>query len=118
MGFFSISKLILSSLFHKSATAAYPAAPMKTHPLVRGQIDIVIEECIFCGICARKCPPGAIAVSKGEKTWAIRRFDCIVCNSCVENCPKKCLSMRASLPPVGDAQTKDVVTVARVSADL
>ena len=56
-------------------------------------IEIVMDECIGCGMCVRSCPLGTLSVDKNAGTWSINRFDCIACGYCVEKCPKKCLSM-------------------------
>lgn len=117
MAFFSIGKLIISSLFQKEATVSYPISPMKKDPLVRGHVDIDIEACIFCGICSKKCPTDAIEVDKAEKTWEISRFQCILCNNCVESCPKKCLYMNEELTPASAQLIKDCRKDARVPAD-
>jgi len=103
--FLPIAKTIFKSLFHKPATQKYPFAPMPKDPLVRGQIQIDIDDCIFCGMCVRKCPTHALAVERAEKSWEIHRFQCIVCGGCVEVCPKKCLHMKPELTPAND--TKD-----------
>ncbi len=117
MALLPMGKTILSSMFRKSATVSYPVSPMKKDPLVRGHVEVVIEECIFCGLCSRKCPTGAITVTKAEKEWSIERFNCIVCNSCVEVCPKKCIHMNPELTRASETKTKDVVKDARVSVD-
>jgi formate hydrogenlyase subunit 6/NADH:ubiquinone oxidoreductase subunit I len=69
----------------------YPVIPREWQERTRGHIDIVIEDCILCGICARKCPTKAITVAKEAKSWTIHRMQCIQCSCCVELCPKKCL---------------------------
>ena len=117
MFFFPIGKLILSSLFKKDVTLAYPVKPMEKAGLVRGHVDITIENCIFCGICQKKCPTDAITVDKPDKTWEISRFQCIVCNCCIESCPKKCLHMSNELTPAAETCVKDTVKDARISAD-
>lgn len=71
----------------------------KTYPeRTRGQIEIDINTCIFCGICSKKCPTGAITVERSEKKWEIERFACIQCGACTESCPKKCLFMAQHYP--------------------
>jgi formate hydrogenlyase subunit 6/NADH:ubiquinone oxidoreductase subunit I len=94
MASFKIGKVIIRNLFRKPATLMYPAVPRKWRELTRGHIEVRMEDCILCGICARKCPTGAIAVDRGAKTWAIERMQCVQCSCCVEYCPKKCLANR------------------------
>lgn len=96
---------ILGNLLKKPATVAYPAGPKPERPHARGHVAIRIDECIFCGICARKCPTGAITVDRAEKRWAIHRHECIVCGYCAESCPKKCLDMA---PQASDAANDKV----------
>ena len=92
---------ILSSLFKKYSTVDYPAKPKVNDKTVRGIIENEIEKCIFCGICQKKCPTGAITVDKPIKKWEIQRFACIQCGCCTELCPKKCLTLTNTLPNAG-----------------
>ncbi len=96
MGLFKIGKMVIRSLFSKPATLMYPIIPRIPTPLTRGHISIDINTCIFCGICSKKCPTGALVVNRAEKTWEIDRLSCIQCNCCVDVCPKKCLNMEGS----------------------
>jgi len=89
----SFTRTILHNLFTKPVTRPYPQVPKTYMARTRGQIGIDIDACIFCGICMRKCPTGAITVAKDTKTWTINPFGCIQCGACTEFCPKKCLSM-------------------------
>jgi len=86
-----IGNMVLRSLFKKPATLMYPIRPREWTENTRGRIEIDIENCIFCGICSRKCPTDALAVDKAEKSWTIERMGCIQCSCCVDVCPKKCL---------------------------
>ena len=90
-----IGKMVLGSLFKKPATKMYPVRPAVWMERTRGHIEIVIEDCIFCGICQKKCPTDAITVDRAAKSWAIQRMGCIQCSCCVEVCPKKCLTNEA-----------------------
>ena len=94
MSLFTFTKTELHNLFSKPATQLYPQKPKVYPERTRGHVENDIEACIFCGLCSRKCPTGAIAVDRKEKSWAINRFSCIQCRSCVDSCPKKCLSMK------------------------
>jgi len=82
---------IIRNLFSKPATRKYPFARREPFEKARGSIDIDINNCIFCGICEKKCPADAIKVSKDGKSWEIDPYKCIICNVCTESCPKKCI---------------------------
>lgn len=49
--------------------------------------SIGIENCVFCGICSKKCVNNAIIGVINSK-FTIFRFDCSQCNLCVIFCPK------------------------------
>ena len=91
--FLPFAQTALKNLFSKPATTAYPFAPAQYPQRMRGHVEIKIEDCIGCGLCARSCPPGALSVDRKAGTWTIQRFDCVQCGSCVNVCPKKCLTM-------------------------
>ena len=86
-----IGNMVLRSLFKKPATLMYPIRPREWKERTRGRIEIEIENCIFCGICSRKCPTDALKVDREAKSWTIARMSCIQCSCCVEVCPKSCL---------------------------
>ena len=93
MSLFSMSGLVLKWLFRKPYTSNYPFEPRKPIPGSRGALAIELPTCIFCGICAKKCPTQALEVDRATKCWTIDRLRCITCNYCVEQCPKKCLEL-------------------------
>ena len=107
MSAFSFSKTVLHNLFSKPATRMYPQVPREYPERTRGQIGINIDDCIFCGICSKKCPTGAIAVSRETKSWTIKRFGCIQCGECVGVCPKKCLTMLQAYSTPNATKTVD-----------
>lgn len=86
-------QVVLRNLVNKPVTKMYPVEKRAYFERTRGHIEIAIDQCIFCSICAKKCPTHAIGVDKGAKSWEIERMKCIQCNCCVEQCPKKCLKM-------------------------
>ncbi len=123
MSFFSMGKTIYKNLFTKPETVSLADLGKLGRERTRGHVTIEVDACIFCGICAKKCPTHAIAVKRPEAEWSIERFNCIQCSSCVDSCPKKCLHMdRAQTAPSVD-KTIDLVKgeikpkVAPVAAD-
>ncbi len=98
----------LSNLFKKPATLDYPAKPRPLAARTRGHVAIDLPACIYCGICQKKCPTGAIKVAKADVTWSIARMSCIQCGACVECCPKKCLALENAATPPASTPTLDV----------
>jgi len=84
---------MLSNLFKKPVTTKYPFEPAVYPEGSRGHIEIEIDKCISCTLCALNCPSGAIKVDRVARTWEINRFDCVQCGYCTIKCPKKCLHM-------------------------
>jgi ech hydrogenase subunit F len=93
MSILRMSKTLFKNLFHGPYTTPYPVKPKENFERTRGKMEISIDDCIFCSMCARRCPTGAIKVDKAQASWSIERFQCIQCNYCAEVCPKKCLKM-------------------------
>lgn len=50
--------------------------------------------CVFCTLCAKKCPQSAITVDRAAKTWKLDEDSCVGCGVCAATCPKKCLTLR------------------------
>lgn len=110
MSFMRIKNVVMRSLFNKPATQMYPVVQKEYHEDTRGHVDIDIDKCIFCGICAKKCPSNAISVDRKTRGWTIERMRCIQCRSCVEQCPKKCLGMGISYTQPGTEKVTDRFT--------
>ena len=107
MASLKIGNMIMRSLFKKPATLMYPIRPRIWAERTRGRIEIDIDNCIFCGICSRKCPTDAITVVKADKSWAISRMGCIQCSCCVDVCPKSCLVNEAGYTEPGTEKVVD-----------
>ena len=91
MGIMSFKGTMLANLFKKPVTIKYPAEPIDFPEGSRGHIEIEIDKCISCALCALNCPSGAIKVDRKARTWEINRMDCVQCGYCTMKCPKKCL---------------------------
>ena len=102
---------VLSNLFRKPATTAYPYEPARFPERMRGHVEINASECIGCGMCMRMCPPQAIHVDRAANTWTINPFDCVQCGSCVANCPKKCLSIVQGYTAPDVSKSSNTVTI-------
>ncbi len=106
-GILKFSMIALKNLFSKPVTRNYPELSAKSNSASRGSVQIDIEQCVFCGLCMRRCPSEAITVDRTQKTWAIQRMGCVQCADCVSNCPKKCLSMNPRYTPPSSVKTVD-----------
>lgn len=109
MGGFKLGKMTLRSLFSKPETIRYPAEEPKHPSCMKGLIEYDYTNCIYCDICEKRCPTGAIHVDKKTQTWTIDHFSCIQCGSCVRECPKSCISMSPVL--IHPATEKSKVTI-------
>lgn len=96
---FGLVKNIFQNLTRSPATRRYPFERRRPFAGTRGRLLIDIDACVFCGLCARRCPPTALTVSRQPQSWTLDPYRCILCGYCVEVCPKKCLSMN---PRLGD----------------
>lgn len=97
MGGFKLGKMTLRSLFEKPETVRYPFEEPEHPAALRGKVAFCNDDCIYCGICEKRCPTGAIKVDKKEGTWSIDHFKCIQCDTCARECPKGCISMEPVL---------------------
>lgn len=106
MSVMHLAKTALKNLSSHPATRLYPMKKRPNFERTRGHIQWD-DSCIFCGICVRKCPTGALEVDRQAKTWRINRFDCVQCGSCVESCPKHSLTMRGDYTPPANEKTTE-----------
>lgn len=93
MAFFEMTKLALKWAMTKPATSQYPFKPRKALAGSRGRLVFTKDNCVYCNVCAKKCPTGALTVDRKTKKWIIDRLRCITCSYCVEVCPKDSLEM-------------------------
>lgn len=78
-----------------SETFTRPAPPPAASPAPAAGGHPVNDpaRCVYCTLCAKKCPRQAIAVDRAAKTWRLDPDACIGCGVCAASCPKKCLTM-------------------------
>lgn len=88
---FDFIPVAIKNFFSRPATRNYPKVKRRPYEGQRGHVTIDLPNCIYCGMCSRKCPVKAIAVNRAGREWSIDRFQCIMCGECVRSCPKKCL---------------------------
>ena len=115
MSILRMTKTLFKSIIHGPYTEAYPVKPRDNYERTRGSIENDIENCIFCGMCVRRCPTSALQINKSEKQWSIERMQCIQCSYCVDVCPKKCLYMKNQYTAPAIKRVKDDYVDARVS---
>lgn len=51
-------------------------------------------KCVYCTLCAKKCPQEAITVDRAAKSWTLDAEKCVGCGLCAASCPKKCITMQ------------------------
>lgn len=93
---FTFVRTLFRNLVRQPATRLYPFEVREPIPAFRGHLVIDPAVCIYCGICSKRCPANAIAVSKDPKSWTLDPYRCILCSYCADVCPKKCLKMNPS----------------------
>src|SRR5512140_1864152 len=106
MSYFEMSRIALKWALTKPPTSRYPFEPRQLIPGSRGRLVFTKDNCVYCTVCAKKCPTGALAVNRAKKHWTLDRLRCITCGYCVEACPKKSLALETAHPAA--AVTKDV----------
>lgn len=51
------------------------------------------SKCVYCTLCAKKCPVGAIEVDRAAKTWTLDDEKCVACGTCADACRKGAIVM-------------------------
>ncbi len=73
-----------------AAAEAAPAAPA-VQPRGDGKPAQDPAKCVYCTICARKCPGEALTVDRAAKTWTLDEDKCVSCGTCADVCPKNAI---------------------------
>ena len=78
----------------KSAPVEEAAAPVAApQPRDDGKPVQDPSKCIYCTLCARNCPAGALTVDRKAKTWVLDEDLCVACGTCQGACPKDAIIM-------------------------
>ena len=93
MAYFAMTRLALKWAVTRPPTSRYPFEPRRPITGSRGRLSFDKATCVYCSVCAKKCPTGALVVNRAHKKWGIDRLQCISCGYCVEVCPKKSLEL-------------------------
>jgi len=88
-----MSRLVLKWALSKPATTRYPFEPRRAIAGSRGQLVFTKDNCVYCTVCAKKCPASAIKVERARKLFVLDRLRCVSCGACVEICPKDSLAL-------------------------
>ncbi len=96
-----VSGVVFKKTPPKKAKPAAPAAPAAAAPAaapapaVKGREDgKPVQDpakCVYCTICAKKCPAGALEVDRAARTWKLDEDTCVACGTCAGVCPKKAI---------------------------
>lgn len=90
----------LRNLFSRPATRLYPQTTRPPFEGARGQLELDIEACNYCGLCARRCPTVALCVTRDEGKVELDDMRCISCGICVEVCTRNAMGMTTKAPQV------------------
>ena len=92
-------------------TVQFPAEKMPIPEVARYQLDVEIDDCIVCDLCAKACPVDCITIESTKATDVIgktsdgsvkrlyaAKFDidmakCMYCGLCTVVCPTECITM-------------------------
>jgi NADH-quinone oxidoreductase subunit I len=96
---------------HGTNTIQYPSQQLPVPEVGRYQLDVEIDDCIVCDLCAKICPVDCITIDSIKATEAIgqtsdgstkriyaAKFDidmakCMYCGLCTIVCPTECIVM-------------------------
>ncbi|MEN6311275.1 MAG: 4Fe-4S binding protein [Acidobacteriota bacterium] len=96
----NIFRVLARNLGLGPMTVRLPAAvPRPEH--FRGPVEMYVEKCICCGMCAYVCVSQAVTVEQAADgcAWAYYPARCTFCGKCVQVCPTRALSQRDETVP-------------------
>ena len=81
-----IIRTALANILRPRFTQRYPKAKPILPEDFRGKLYHDKSKCIYCGLCEKYCPSGAIKVDVKKKTWTHDLGKCLFCGQCEETC--------------------------------
>lgn len=84
-------KAVEGTVGGKAAVGAAAGNPAAGLDCMKPQADL--EKCVYCTLCAKKCPQEAIVVDREKKAWTLDEEKCVGCGLCEMSCPKKAIEM-------------------------
>ena len=82
-------------ILKKSKTFTKPKEEKKEAAATAGGKPVMdAEKCVYCTLCAKKCPQEAIHVERKEKVWKLDEEKCVECGICAGACPKKAIELK------------------------
>lgn len=107
----------LKGFFSRPFTERYPYVKREAPEGFRGKIKYDPDRCIACGMCIRVCSPGAITMTRGEKTDEGQKItmqfnlnSCTFCQMCADFCPEKAIELTGEYSMVATDKNKLVVS--------
>lgn len=76
----------LKNMFKRPFTRKYPKVKPVLPERFRGRVIHDSKKCIYCGLCAKHCPSGAIEVDVKKGEWKYDMGRCLFCGQCEEVC--------------------------------
>lgn len=96
----------LRNLFSRPATRLYPTVRRPSFAGARGALRLDLARCNCCGRCSKRCPTGALRVSREASTFSLDELLCISCGACLTVCNRHSISLTEQ-PPAILAVTED-----------
>lgn len=70
-----------------------PVTPLFYSLFVRDKGFTVTEDCVDCGLCARRCPLGNITMENKKPVW---HGNCTHCMACIGGCPTEAIEYKGT----------------------